>query len=266
MFVSEWERCSPRVCWRGLMVNDVLPYWWRIMSYQELIACTVASLSTAWRPVVGHWLHTSPQSLLFQHVLDSLLHLLHRVLCCSFTCHVLHLGSLDCVNRGPFFFFFLSKLWKGLISRRGDWSDSRPVNTSLFSLTFLSHILPLQSLHLSLSLRNSVHLSVFMLFNIHTLPSISSLFPSVLFSAVTFTLVIWSSWLASLSIHSPLHFAHAYCPASGPHFPPPQPPPSRLPSISTSPPYFIYGNMLMGQTQVKIEYFSVRRGEKQKLK
>ena len=105
MFVSEWERCSPRVCWRGLMVNDVLPYWWRIMSYQELIACTVASLSTAWRPVVGHWLHTSPQSLLFQHILDSLLHLLHRVLCCSFTCHVLHLGSLDCVNRGPFFFF-----------------------------------------------------------------------------------------------------------------------------------------------------------------
>lgn len=139
MFVSEWERCSPRVCWRGLMVNDVLPYWWRIMSYQELIACTVASLSTAWRPVVGHWLHTSPQSLLFQHVLDSLLHLLHRVLCCSFTCHVLHLGSLDCVNRGPFFFFLLQIMKRTHFSPwRLVWQPSCQY-LPVFSDVFVSH-------------------------------------------------------------------------------------------------------------------------------
>lgn len=82
--------------------------------------------------------------------------------------------------------------------------------------------------------------STFMLFNIHILPSISSLFPPVLFSAVTFTLLIWSSWLASLSIHSTLHFAHAYCPASGPHFPPPHPPPPPL-HLNLSPPLLFMG-------------------------
>lgn len=70
----------------GLMVNDVFTYWWLIMPYQDLIACTVGSLSTAWRPATGHWLHTSLQSLLFQYVLILLLRLL---LCGSFPCHVL---------------------------------------------------------------------------------------------------------------------------------------------------------------------------------
>lgn len=74
---------------------------------------------------------------------------------------------------------------------------------------------------------------------------------SLLFAAVTFTLLVLSSWLISptfYSMCSPLHFPHVHCPASGPHFPPS---PFHF-SLSLS---FIYGNMLMGQTQVKIDFF-----------
>lgn len=54
------------------------------MSYQELIACTVASLSTAWRHAMGHWLHTShftPSSLVLLHILLSCTALTLLLLC-----------------------------------------------------------------------------------------------------------------------------------------------------------------------------------------
>lgn len=129
------ERQKMRGYWRGLVVNDVFTYWWLIMSYQELIACTVASLSTAWRPATGQWLHTSLRSLLFQYVP------------CSFSCHVLHLCSFYCVIVGAIFLRIIKGLgdlkvqFMDFISCCGNCSDSlilstflftRPVNSSLF--------------------------------------------------------------------------------------------------------------------------------------
>lgn len=93
-------------CWSGRMVNGVFTYWWLIMSYQELIGCSVASLSTAWCPASGHWLHTSLQSLLSQYVPV----LLNLLLCCSFSRHVLHLLSFYCLIEGTIFFQIMKRL------------------------------------------------------------------------------------------------------------------------------------------------------------
>lgn len=120
----------------------------------------------------------------------------------------------------------------------------------------------------------SVHAHCLCLFSAQFPLFIASLFASVLFSAVTFTLPIWSSWFVSpLFLPSSSHpfappFRTCPLPCLWATLPLLSTPPFLLLRLSRSPPpSFIYGNMLMGQTQVKKNNkdLSSYRGEKHKL-
>lgn len=102
----------------------------------------------------------------------------------------------------------------------------RPVSSSLFVWHFYFMSLP-------------ALISLSYLFFLHILSICLSIFCSSLFYFISFSLcLILCSNLQtpnleqlarlspSLSIHSPHHFAHAHCPASRPHFPPPLSAPS----------------------------------------
>lgn len=121
------------------MVNGVFIYWWLIMSYQELIACTVASLSTAWRPATGHWLHTSQQSLLFQYVPV----FTPSSISGSFSCYLLHLHAIHCVIAGGHFLLqIIKRTWRseGFSSWISFFFFIRPVNFFLSLHFFLFHV------------------------------------------------------------------------------------------------------------------------------
>lgn len=197
-----------RVC----VVNDVFTYWWLIMSYQELIAGTVASLSTAWRPASGDWLHTLVQSLLSQYVPSYFI--------CCFAVHSPVMFSIYTPFIALLRGLYSLRLWKyaGIWRFHGNdfllWKlfwHPQAIRRLIHKTSQVLHVNVIGFIYLYICY--NVCISLLFL-----------LYLSFLFTEVTFTLLIWSSWLVSLplslSMHSPLHFAHAHCPASRPHTPP----------------------------------------------
>lgn len=200
----------------GFVFNEVFTYCWLIMSYQGLIACTVASLNIAWHPATGRWLHTSLQSLRSQYAPILPLHLLPR-------CSWLQSRSVCCliektIMKGPgvleVLMDFLFLLWKCFIL----FFSSCLFPPLFFSLCFLLFKTHFWLLHCS---------------HLHT-PDLKQLarlspFPLCLFNPLFRTCPPLCLW-ATLPSTAPCNHRNLS-------------------------PCFIYGNMLMGQTQVKIDFF-----------
>lgn len=252
----------------GPMVSEVFIYWRLIMSYQELIVFTLGSLSAAGRSATGHWLYTLLQSCIPFHPLVLLL-------CSSFSCHVPHLCSFDSrIMGGHSSLNYERTLGPDSLVHGFDFLPGKLFWQRFTMQLFIHHCfqyISFSSIFISCCHLIDLYISAsgcFLCFFICTFPLFKH--PSTfefLFSFI-FPFLILCSHLQisdpeqlahlypSFSIHSSLHIALAHCPAFRPALRS-----TPLLYISTFPPV-IYGNMLMGQTQVKIEYILVTQRQK----